>query len=71
MWFNMKYPPNYFQGILQLRYCNVEVLDSKPRRVFDMAAKRALLKWKYKPQIEGGKPVVKRGEKDQLDFKLE
>jgi protein TonB len=50
---------------------NVEVLDSKPRRVFDMAAKRALLKWKYKPQIEGGKPVVKRGEKVQLDFKLE
>ena len=23
----MKYPPNYFQGILQLRDCNIEVLD--------------------------------------------
>ena len=23
----MKYPPNYFQGILQLRDCNVEVID--------------------------------------------
>ncbi len=50
---------------------NVQVLKSQPRRVFDMAAKRALLKWKYKPQMEDGKPVVKRGETVQLDFKLE
>lgn len=50
---------------------NVKVLDSKPRRIFDMEAKRALLKWKYKPAMEDGKAIAKSGEKIQLDFKLE
>ena len=50
---------------------NVKVINSKPRRLFDMAAKRALLKWKYKPAMEDGKPVAKAGEKVTLDFKLE
>jgi len=50
---------------------NVKVLDSKPRRIFDMEAKRALLKWKYKPAMDNGKAVAKAGEKIQLDFKLE
>ena len=31
---------------------NVKVLESQPRRIFDMAAKRALYKWKYKPKID-------------------
>ncbi len=48
---------------------NVEVVGSKPRRVFDMSAKRAVLKWKYKPQQEDGKPV-RVAQKVQLDFKL-
>lgn len=50
---------------------NVEVLESQPRRVFDMSAKRALLKWKYRPKMEEGKAVPQRGEMVQLDFKLE
>lgn len=50
---------------------NVEVLDSQPKRIFDMEAKRALLKWKYKPKMEDGKAVPQKGEKVQLDFKLE
>lgn len=50
---------------------NVRVLKSQPKRIFDMAAKRALLKWKYRPKVEGGKPVPQPGEKVQLDFKLE
>lgn len=50
---------------------NVKVLASKPRRIFDMAAKRALLKWKYKPKMEEGKAVAQQGEMVQLDFKLE
>lgn len=50
---------------------NVKVIDAKPKRVFDMAAKRALLKWKYKPKMEDGKAVPQLGEKVQLDFKLE
>lgn len=50
---------------------NVQVLDAQPKRIFDMEAKRALLKWKYKPKMEDGKPVAQPGEKVRLDFKLE
>ena len=50
---------------------NVSILDAKPKRIFNMAAKRALLKWKYKPPVVDGKPVAQKGEKVQLDFKLE
>jgi protein TonB len=48
---------------------NVEVVSAKPRRSFYMSAKRAVLKWKYKPQTEDGKPV-RVAQKVQLDFKL-
>ena len=50
---------------------NVKVLDSRPRGIFDLAAKRALLKWKYKPRMDDGKAVPQPGEMVQLDFKLE
>ena len=50
---------------------NVKVISAQPKRIFDMAAKRALLKWKYKPKMEDGKAVPQRGEKVQLDFTLE
>ena len=51
---------------------NVKVLDSNPRKIFDMAAKRALYKWKYKPKTDDqGRAVAQPGEKVQLDFKLE
>ncbi len=68
------------QGWVRLRFDitalgtvdNVKVLDSNPKRVFDMAAKRALYKWKYKPRInDEGRPVAQPGEMVQLDFKLE
>lgn len=50
---------------------NVKIMKAKPKRIFNMAAKRALLKWKYRPKMEGGKPVPQKGEMVQLDFKLE
>lgn len=50
---------------------NVQVLDAKPRRVFDKAARKALLKWKYKPKIVDGKPKPQVGNKVKLDFKLQ
>ncbi len=34
-----------------------EILRSEPPGVFDRAAKRAVLKWKYQPQIVDGKPA--------------
>ncbi|WP_456448923.1 energy transducer TonB [Thiolapillus sp.] len=48
---------------------DVKVLDSKPRRLFDRAAKRAILKWKFKPRIVDGKPVPRRAVQT-IEFKL-
>lgn len=50
---------------------NVQVVDSRPLRVFDREAKKAVSKWKYKPLIEDGVPVRTRGVMTQLDFTLQ
>ncbi|MEE9395589.1 MAG: energy transducer TonB [Methylococcales bacterium] len=34
-----------------------KVVDAKPRKIFNRNAIRAILKWKFKPQIEDGKPI--------------
>ena len=34
-----------------------EVLRAEPEGVFERAAKRAVLRWKYQPQIKNGEPV--------------
>ena len=39
---------------------NPKVIDSKPPRVFDRAAKRAILKWKFKPKVVDGTPVPRQ-----------
>lgn len=49
---------------------NVEVVDSEPRRVFDSSARQAVLRWKYRPMVRDGKPVVREGIVVQLDFNL-
>lgn len=38
------------------------VIDSKPAHTFDQAAIRAVLKWKFKPRIQDGKPMAVRVE---------
>jgi len=79
--------PNYprkaamqgIEGWVQLKFnitpsgsvSDVKILDSKPPRIFDRSAVRALLKWKYRPKIEDGVPVEQKNLKVQLDFKLE
>lgn len=50
---------------------DARVVDSSPREVFDLAARRAVLKWKYRPKIVDGKGVARKGLKVQLDFKME
>ncbi|MEP1554317.1 MAG: energy transducer TonB [Paraglaciecola sp.] len=50
---------------------NIQVVDAEPKRVFNQAAKRALAKWKYKPNMEQGKPQQQDGMVVMLDFKLE
>jgi protein TonB len=49
---------------------DVTVIEAKPKRVFDKEAKRALRKWKYKPKVVEGKPLVQTGLTVQLDFKM-
>jgi protein TonB len=47
------------------------VQDAQPKRVFDRAAKKALSKWKYRPNIVDGKPTKTSGLTVRLDFKLD
>lgn len=49
---------------------NVEVIEAEPRRVFDSAARNAVLRWKYRPQMRDGKPTVRENVVVQLDFNL-
>ncbi|WP_371193261.1 energy transducer TonB [Glaciecola sp. SC05] len=49
---------------------NISVLESVPARIFDKEAVRALTKWKYKPKIVDGVPVVQKDLKVRLDFTL-
>lgn len=50
---------------------DIQVIDAQPKRTFDREARRALSKWKYKPQIVQGKPTVQTGMEVVLEFKLE
>ncbi|MGM0480445.1 MAG: energy transducer TonB [Pseudomonadota bacterium] len=78
-----RYPPsaarNGTEGWVQLRFTiatdgsvtDVEVIDSEPRRVFDREARRALLRWKYKPKVVDGTAVEQPGMTVQLDFTMD
>jgi protein TonB len=48
---------------------NVKVLDASPKRVFNKSAKRAILRWKFKPRIVNGSPV-KQQAVQTIEFKL-
>ncbi len=64
-WVRLKFDVNKLGGVE-----NVEIVESRPPRVFNQAAKRALLKWKYQPKLVSGRPVVMKELRVQLDFKL-
>ena len=48
---------------------NVSVVRSEPPGVFDRAAKRAILKWKFKPKVVDGKALSQKAEQ-KLVFTL-
>lgn len=50
---------------------NVRIVNSSPRRVFDRAAVSAASKYKYRPQIRDGKPVLVQNFGIQIDFKID
>lgn len=47
------------------------VVDAEPKRVFDEAASKAVLRWRYNPRVENGVAVERVGEQTLIRFKLE
>lgn len=47
------------------------VVESQPPGVFDEAAKRAVLKFKYKPRVENGKPTAVKHVQHLISFKMD
>jgi protein TonB len=50
---------------------DIKIIESKPRRIFDRAARRAIIKWRFKPKIVDGKAVEQPNMKYTMQFKLE
>jgi TonB family protein len=50
---------------------NISVVDSHPDGVFENEGIIALTKWKYKPKLVEGSPVVQKGLRVKLDFILD
>ena len=69
----VRFPPEYpmkaryeaTEGFVLLRFtvtetgsvADPEVIRSEPPGIFDRAARRAVLRWKYQPQMANGKPI--------------
>ena len=69
----VRFPPDYpmaamnnkIEGYVLLRFtvtetgtvADPEVLRSEPPGIFDRAARRAVMRWKYQPQLANGEPV--------------
>lgn len=47
------------------------VLESQPPGVFDEAAKKAVLKFKYKPRVENGRPIAVPNVQHLIRFELD
>jgi len=65
-WVKLSFTINLVGGVE-----DVTVIDAKPKRIFNKAARRALKKWKYKPQVVDGKPQRRPGLTVQLDFSMD
>lgn len=46
------------------------VIEAVPNSVFNKAAIKAALRYKYKPRVEDGEPIAVRGVKTKITFKL-
>jgi protein TonB len=50
---------------------DVKVVDADPKGIFEDAATKAILRWKYNPKVEEGRAVERRGVRVVLRFDLE
>lgn len=46
------------------------VVDAQPARIFNLSAKRAVSRWKYKPKLVDGVAVVREGVQVLLTFEM-
>ncbi len=49
---------------------DIKILNSKPRGIFEKSAIRAILKWKYKPLMDNGKPIRQTNQTAYINFKF-
>ncbi len=80
---NPKYPTTAardgIEGWVQLSFnisptgevIDATVVNSKPKRIFDREALRAIKRWKYRPKVVEGVAQLQTGQTVQLDFKLD
>ena len=78
-----EYPPRAQsrgqEGWVQIQFTITEtgsvtdaiVVDSSPKGVFDDAAIKAILRWKYNPKVEGAVAVARKGVQTILRFELQ
>jgi protein TonB len=50
---------------------DVKVIDAEPKGIFEEAATKAIMRWKYNPKVEEGRAVERRGIRVVLRFDLE
>ena len=50
---------------------DAKVVNAEPKRLFNRSALKALKRWKYRPKIENGQPVVQSGLQVMLEFNLQ
>ncbi|MPW36168.1 energy transducer TonB [Vibrio sp. B1Z05] len=53
------------------RPTDIKIVDSKPKRIFDREAMRALQRWKYQPLVVNGKAIAQKGQTLKLEFRLQ
>lgn len=49
---------------------NIKIVDSKPSRIFNREATKALNNWKYQPKMINGQAYAQLGQRVKLEFKL-
>lgn len=52
------------------RPIDINVVEAKPKRMFERDAMRALRNWKYQPKLMDGKAVTQPGQSVKLEFRL-
>ena len=50
---------------------NVEVVDAQPPGCFERAAASSVARYRYRPAVSNGKPVVMRGLQKRITFRLD